>query len=378
MHLLRFMIPLLIPCVAIAQGETAPLVEIDMSITSSAAFQAQVEGAGGRVDFIFEEDRPFAQCHASSVSSDAKGDLLAVWFGGTKEKDPDVGIWYSRFHEDAWNAPALLAKVNETAHWNPVIFRALDEDTIYVFFKVGPEIPTWQTYWMQSDDHGVTWSEPVELVPGDAGGRGPVRCKPIVLSDGAWLAGASTELGRWIPFADRSEDKGKTWTRSDNFALDDPALLGRGAIQPTLWESSPGQVHSLLRSQGGKVWRSDSADYGKTWGPVRETALPNNNSGVDVVQLSGNRLLLVYNPVSRNWGSRTPIDLALSTDNGETWTPVAHLEDNPDPKSEFSYPAIVLTEDGVVITYTWNRQRVRAWQLPMALVDRFFEASDES
>jgi len=232
---------------------------------------------------------------------------------------------------------------------------------------------------MRSEDHGETWSEAEELVPGDAGGRGPVRCKPIVLSDGTWLAGASTEMGRWLPFADRSEDRGQTWERSEDFALDDEGLRGRGAIQPTLWESAPGHVHALLRSQGGKVWRSDSEDYGKTWSPVRETDLPNNNSGVDVAQLPGNRLLLVYNPVDRNWGTRTPLDLAASTDNGETWVPVAHLEDNPVASSEFSYPAIVVTDDGVAITYTWNRQRVRAWQIPMALADTFFAADgDES
>ncbi len=65
---------------------------------------------------------------------------------------------------------------------------------------------------MKSPDGERTWTEPVELVPGDEGGRGPVRAKPIRLSDGAWLAGASTELGSWRPFADRSEDRGEAWT----------------------------------------------------------------------------------------------------------------------------------------------------------------------
>lgn len=353
------------------------MVEIDTSITSSSDFAARVQEAGGRVDFIFEDDRPFAQCHASSVVETNDGALQAVWFAGTKEKDPDVGIWHSFFREGAWTAPALLVKVNETAHWNPVIFRPTNGKKLYLFFKVGPEIPTWQSYWMISDDNGATWSEAVELVAGDAGGRGPVRCKPIVLSDGAWLAGASTELGKWLPFADRSEDKGLTWSRSADFALDDPNLKGRGAIQPTLWESEPGKVHALLRSQGGKIWRSDSEDYGRTWSPVREIDVPNNNSGIDVLQLSGNRLLMVYNPVDKNWGSRTPLDLALSVDNGETWTPIAHLEDDPIASSEFSYPAIVAGSDEVVITYTWNRQRVRAWQIPMSLVDSFFPAATD-
>ncbi len=113
---------------------------------------------------------------------------------------------------------------------------------------------------------------------------------------------------------------------------------------------------------GGRV---DSTDYGKTWGEVYRTALPNNNSGLDVLMLDDGRLLLVFNPVPMNWGPRTPLDLAVSTDNGHTWRVIAHLEDDPDKDSEYSYPAIVETDGGVAVTYTWQRQRVRCWQIPL-------------
>ena len=342
-----------------------PVVEGDPDLVlGPEAFAEKVAEAGGRVDFVFGDDRPHKECHASSIVECADGSLITTWFGGTKEKDDDVGIWYARFTDGAWGPITRAAKVNETAHWNPVLFRDA-EDQIHLFFKVGPEIPHWQTYWMTSDDHGATWSEPKELVKDDKGGRGPVRCKPIILSDGSWLAGASTEYKGWKPFADRSTDQGATWTRSENFEVDRQVLRGLGAIQPTLWESKPGHVHTLMRSQNGLVWRTDSKDYGQTWDTVSATELPNNNSGIDTVLLDDGRLVLIYNPVGKNWGPRTPLDLAYSKDNGKTWQTIAHLENDPGKDVEFSYPAMVRTKDGIAVSYTWNRERIRTWQIPL-------------
>ncbi|MDZ4860654.1 MAG: exo-alpha-sialidase, partial [Candidatus Hydrogenedentes bacterium] len=171
--------------------ETPPIV-VRHGELSPAQFLGKVKEAGGRADFVFEDTRPFAECHASTIVESANGQLLCAWFGGTKEKDDDVAIWLSRFAGGVWSQPQKVVKVNETAHWNPVLFRAANS-AVYLFFKVGREIPLWETCWMETKDDGHTWSKPVELVKHDQGGRGPVKNKPIVLSDGTWVAGASTE-----------------------------------------------------------------------------------------------------------------------------------------------------------------------------------------
>jgi len=83
--------------------------------------------------------------------------------------------------------------------------------------------------------------------------------------------------------------------------------------------------------------------------------------------LKDGRLLLIFNPSSGNWTTRNPIDLAISTDNGKTWKTIAHLEADAEARSEFSYPAIIQKESGdVVITYTYQRERIRCWQIPLA------------
>lgn len=355
-------------CQALQAGDFANL---DMSaVVDAPEFEQRVLEHGGTVEFIFSDDRPFRQCHASTLTRKAEGELLAAWFGGTREKNPDVAIWLSRKTASGWTPPEKVARAREMAHWNPVLFTDPSTGDIHLFFKVGLDPKVWSTWRQISRDHGVTWSEPEELVPGDVGGRGPVKNKPIVLSDGTWLAPASTEKGGWECFADRSTDGGRTWTRTENFAKD-PAIRRRvgGAIQPTFWESVPGQITALVRTGAGQIWKAVSNDYGRTWSSMIPAGLPNNNSGIDALRLEDGRVLLVFNPVNIQWGPRTPLSLAVSADNGETWKLLAHLENDCNLDSEYSYPAIIRTDQGVAVSYTWNRERIRVWQIPLSCLE---------
>lgn len=310
--------------------------------------------------YVFEEGQPFQQCHASTVLHTSNGNFLVAWFGGTHEKHDDVGIWLSKGKPGHWSAPVEIAKIREDAHWNPVLFRTND-GTIVLYFKVGKTIDYWETWYKLSSDNGETWSEAQELVPGDKGGRGPVRNKPIVLSDGTWLAPSSNEKeGVWNAFVDRSEDQGKTWSASSFLAVNRDSIAEEGVIQPALWESSNGNVHMLLRSSAGVICRSDSRDFGKTWSPVYKTSLPNPNSGIDLTKLDNGTLVLAYNPDSKNWGSRSPISLAVSNDNGKTW-PTSIDVDTGSADDEFSYPSLIHVGDTVALTYTWKRKRIAFW-----------------
>jgi predicted neuraminidase len=323
-------------------------------------------------DFVFGDDRPFAQCHASTVVRLDDGQFLVAWFGGTEEKNPDVGIWLSKGQPGNWSAPKEVAKIREDAHWNPVLQKTADGKVI-LYFKVGKEISHWETWVQTSEDGGDSWSTAYELVKGDKGGRGPVKDKLIELKDGTWLAGASNEVGRWEVFVDRSEDKGKTWKASPYFKIDTTEIKGKGAIQPTLWESEPGNVHMLVRTTGGVIGRSDSFDNGKTWTPIKKTDLPNPNSGIDAAQLADGTIALTYNPDTENWGSRSPLSLALSHDNGKTWAEKIDI-DKGKKEDEFSYPAIISWGDSVAVTYTWNRQKIAFWKGSKADVVKLSES----
>jgi predicted neuraminidase len=212
-----------------------------------------------------------------------------------------------------------------------------------------------------SIDNGVTWTEAFELVKGNKGGRGPVRSKPIILSDGTWLAGSSHEFkdGSHV-FTDRSNDEGKTWRASSYVAVGDSSLVDKELIQPTLWESAPGNIHMLIRSELGIICRSDSNDFGKTWSPIYKTNLPNPNSGIDVVKLNDDMLVLAYNPDNRNDGDRAPLLLAVSYDNGKTWPKKLNIE-NGKGDDEFSYPGLISFGDTIAVSYTWQRKNIAFW-----------------
>ncbi len=320
--------------------------------------------------------RPFETCHASTVVKLPGGRRLVAFFAGQREGAGDTAIWLCRDGPSGWDAPQRCFAEPGQPHWNPVLHAEGNE--VWLFYKVGASVHDWSTRVARSHDGGISWSPPCALVPGDPAPRGPVKNKLIVLSDGAWLAPASVEDDRhWDAFTDRSTDRGATWERSDvplahaataddrdaahwgGLAANalwetDPARIFAwdGVIQPTLWESAPGRVHMLLRSTRGRVYRSDSRDGGRSWMEATPTALPNNNSGLDVVRLADGGLLLAYNPVAGNWGQRTPLCLAGSADQGETWQTMLDLETGP---GEFSYPAIIAAADALHVTYTANR-----------------------
>jgi predicted neuraminidase len=309
-------------------------------------------------EYVFEEDRPFISCHASTVLKTNDGNVLAAWFGGTKEGADDVAVWLSRRTADGWGYPLKVADEEGVPHWNPVLFMGLNDEVI-LYYKVGHKISKWHTRFITSNDGGLTWSAPNSLVEGDIGGRGPVKNKPIRLHDGTILAPASIEEHSWDAFVDISYDQGQTWRQSELVPVPRNSFTGKGVIQPTLWESDYGKVHMLLRSSEGYIFRSDSEDGGKTWSLAYPTKLPNNNSGIDLAKLPDGRIVLAYNPVGQNWGPRTPLILSISEDNGLTWQNICVLENE---EGEYSYPSIIADGKEILLVYTWRRERIAFWR----------------
>lgn len=328
----------------------------------------------------------FKQCHASTLTVLPGGDLLVAWFAGLKEGSGDTAIWLARREQGVWQMPVRAIACEGLAHWNPVLFTA--PDGVLLFYKVGPGVHVWQTRYVKSTDGGRSWSAPAELVAGDPLPRGPVKNKILHTSDGVWLAPGSTEDERhWDAFVDRSCDGGQSWQLSpvplahQTFSgqssqlwqgLKDEALwendLSRvlrwdGVIQPSLWESAPGQIHMLMRSTRGWLYRSDSTDNGRSWCPAYATTLPNNNSGIDLVQTASGTLVLACNPTGGNWGQRFPLTLLVSEDNGVSWT---HALDVETGEGEFSYPAIIRDGERLHLTWTWNRTNIMHCELQLA------------
>ena len=298
--------------------------------------------------FVYEQ-APFPSCHASTLV-EVDGGLLAAWFGGQHERASDVAIWSARHDGRSWSAPAKVAEEPGIPTWNPVLWKEADGGLI-LFYRAGPSPETWSTFLKRSADGGRTWSE-AELLP--AGVLGPIKNKPIAGARGEIVAGSSVESYRaWTSWVEISGDGGRTWTRHGPIVV--PGVP-KGNIQPALWRCTDGRLRMAVRTteRVGRVCLAESRDDGRTWSAARPTTLPHPNSGLDALKLADGRVLLVYNDTPKG---RTPLRVALSEDDGETWQPRLALEDGP---GEYSYPAVIQARDGKVhVSYTWRRERIK-------------------
>jgi alpha-L-rhamnosidase len=329
-------------------------------------------------EFLYEF-APFPEAHASTITELKNGDLVAAYFGGTKERNPDVCIWVSLKPKNSqkWEAPMLVAdgtdaslhlKPNQTvkprkACWNPVLY-TMPNGEIWLFFKIGVNVSDWQGWVVKSKDGGRTWSQKESLPKGFIG---PVKNKPELIN-GRLVCPSSTEgEDGWRFHVELYDLKTGQWTTTgpipaeERLLTDDKEMHPIKCIQPSILKLNDGRLQVLMRSHNGFLATSFSSDKGRTWSKVTLSDIPNNQSGTDAVTLRDGRHVLIYNNFQTIMGTpkgpRTPLSLAMSTDDGKTWHHVLTLEDSP--VSQYSYPAIIQGKNGhLYCVYTWRRQRI--------------------
>lgn len=218
------------------------------------------------------------------------------------------------------------------------------------------------TYIITSRDNGRTWTEPNHIsVAGMpfVATEGPTDA-PIEMPDGSLvmaiigyrLNGDPKNVGSVLL---RSSDQGKTWSYVSTIA-GDPGGKMSGFMEPGIVRTKSGRLVAALRnhSPDHPIYVTHSDNDGKTWAPVRKTAL--RGHPVDLIQLSDGRLLASY-------GMRPPIHdrpggirAAFSRDNGETWDIESEVQLRRDFINwDIGYPESIELRDGRVLTvYYYN------------------------
>jgi predicted neuraminidase len=302
-------------------------------------------------EFIYQrQEVSFPSCHASTILETSDG-LLSAWFGGTEERAPDVCIYTSVQAKGKWGVPVLTAngvwKGKQYPCWNPVLFRK-DNGEIVLYYRIGPSPREWWGMYKISGDEGKTWSVAVKI-PNNF--LGPIKNKPIRLPDGHILYPTSVETAeKWNSYLEISDQGLKSWSRIE---LDNNGLQ---TIQPTILIHEGKKLQLLFRSKNKAIIQSWSEDVGKTWSALSPTSLPNNNSGIDAVTLKDGRHVLIFNPVTKG---RNVLGMAVSVD-GKNWEAAVLLENDSDSEGEYSYPAVIQAEDGLIhVVYTWKRELIK-------------------
>ena len=204
-----------------------------------------------------------------------------------------------------------------------------------------------------SKDEAKTWTEPSRCITDKEGYFVLNNNRVIQLKTGRLLLAVAlhqipgcekpSNVGRlWSYYSD---DNGKTWKASAEVA-------NQGNIvtqEPGLVELKNGDILMFIRTTAGVQYFSYSKDKGETWSAVEPGNLKSPCSPASIARIPSTGDLLVAwndNGIDQN---RTPLNIAVSKDEGKTWINNKILEN--DPKGSYCYTAIHFTDKDALLGY---------------------------
>ncbi len=294
--------------------------------------------------------------HAPALVDLGNGELLSVWYQGSREGGRDVGLYTARFASGRWE-PAV--RVTDAAATGEELGRS--EKTLgNAIFLMRPQGELWLVYvsvsicgWSgshlnlkRSEDGGRTWSKAKRLVTSPFFNLSTlVKGRPLALMDGSPVITAYHEMIAHIPELLILNSAGQV---TDKIRIG--AATGRLAMQPTIAVLPKGEAVALLRPGGAmrrtvrRIFESRSSDGGRSWSVPRATDLPNPGGPVGLVPWDNRGLVLVFNNDPKRESNLT---LAVSADAGTTWTNLTILDElKPGAKDGLTYPFLTRGGDG--------------------------------
>ena len=206
-----------------------------------------------------------------------------------------------------------------------------------------------------SNDEAQTWSKPILCITDRVGYFVLNNDRVIQLDNGRLLMPVSlhqtpetewSNTGRiWNYYSD---DHGKTWTPSREVANPDSVMLQ----EPGVVALKDGRVMMFIRNDSGVQYLSYSNDDGETWSPAEASTIqsPVSPASIRRIPSTGDLLMAWNNNGGENEaiaGKRTPFNVAISEDEGQTWEPIKTIEDDPD--GWYCYTAIAFTDEHVLL-----------------------------
>lgn len=340
--------------------------------TTSALFDGLIRPDAARGTTSAYMPVLFPSSHATNLLELKNGDLWCVWFSGQWEGLSGVGIVFSRLRKGSqrWEKPQLIDQQEGASFQNPVLFQSPDGAVHLYHTTQEARQGEANAHVLEAvtRDNGATWSKPAMVFskPG-AFSRHPL----MILPDGTWMLPMTYVTSKGIDKGSEtnysamelSKDGGKTWKEcvvENSFAR----------VQPTVVQLAPDRLLSFFRDRSAKwVYESTSSD-GCKWSELKATALPNNNASVQAFRLKNGHLVMVFDNLRK--GPRRPLSIALSKDEGRTWSHVRDVEvGRPElgeessktrgaAREEYSYPSVLQTRDGVIhVAYTFRRLTIK-------------------
>lgn len=344
----------------------ALLVHSLAPLNTSAATETggrSAESAPLFVQHFFESVPAAPSVHASTIAQLPNGDLVAAWFGGTREGAQDVALYASNWDADSgrWEPVRMLSERAQSSRelgryvkklGNPVLH--CDRNGRLWLYYVTVSVGGWSggsVSVKHSDDQGRSWSNARRLIAAPfLNTCNLVRSTPIELEDGGVLLPTYHEFLYQFGELLHLDAEGQVVAKYRMNA-------GRDSLQPPLVARSTTELFAYHRRGGAsqpKLLFNRSLDAGRSWSPVQTLELANPNASVAAVPTENGEVLMALNPSE---SGREQLALATSAD-GEDWQLLTLLEDG-DSGQEFSYPSLVRGPAGLYhLSYTWDRTRI--------------------
>lgn len=203
-----------------------------------------------------------------------------------------------------------------------------------------------------STDEAKTWSDPIPCITDSKGYFVLNNNRVIQLSSGRLVmpvALHNVPNGKWSNrgrlFAYYSDDNGNTWNSGEEVANPDNVITQ----EPGVVEQKDGTLFMFIRTDAGVQYASYSKDKGATWSAAQPIRIASPLSPASIARIpSTGDLLMVWNNNGTNQ-KRTPLNVAVSKDEGKNWEHIKILED--DPYGVFCYTAIHFIGKDVLLAY---------------------------
>ena len=318
--------------------------------------------------------------HCATLVEISGGRLLAFWYGGSHERDPDVCIYSSIFdpQECKWTSERLLISCKEAQEdlgrkikflGNPVVIK--DEDSKLWLFYVSVSLGGWSGSAINlktSSDEGKNWSPSRRLVTSPFFNLATlVKGAPFLFEDG------TIGLPVYHEFIGKFGELLRL-DREGNIIRKTRLSWGRHALQPVIVPITQKTGVGFMRYSGKTLPRLllvRTTDGGATWSHPVKVDVPNPNAAVASIRLESGAILLIHN---NDADLRCDMTLSYSEDDGNTWRVIYEFEKEEgescqDHSPGFSYPYIIRTQNGDFhLLYSWKSTHIKHVQFNLRWV----------
>jgi predicted alpha/beta superfamily hydrolase len=289
--------------------------------------------------------------------------------GGGDDAAADLAMRISQDRGRSWSNDKIVIRHTGGLNVMSVSLLRLASGEIALFYLRKTSQEDCRPMMCVSTDEAQTWSEPTVCITDEVGYYVLNNDRAVQLHSGrlilpvAWHQGPGRKRdSAGVIMCYLSDDNGKSWRRSkDSFRGYAPGGQRITVQEPGVIELKDGRLMMYLRTNAGSQYVCHSPDGGETWSKAEPSALasPLSPATIKRVPWAGD-LLCVWNDHSGAHpypvGRRAPLCLAVSKDEGRTWSRSQILEGDPD--GWYCYTSITFLEDRMLLAYCAGDKKV--------------------